>query len=168
MEGGLPQLNIEWFSSQLFWFGATFIMLYIAVSRYLVPRIHEVLETRQERIDHDLDWASSLKTEAEEARVHYESALADSRKQAQNLLSDVSEQIRHTAEERGQQLGEELKTRLDEAEREITESVAKTRKKLTPVVEEVSGLVIEKMLNEKPDQKRFASILEKIYKEKSL
>jgi F-type H+-transporting ATPase subunit b len=168
MEGGLPQLNPDWFSSQLFWFGATFIILYVTVSRYLTPRIHELLETRQERINHDLDWAASLKTEAEEARDNYESALADARKQAQTLLSSASEQIRKTADQRGHEIDQELRANLEEAEKDIQASVTEAYENLAPTVSDVASLVVERMLNEKPDAKRFAAILEKIQKESSL
>ena len=73
----LPQLDIETYASQIFWLIVTFIVLYFLVAKIAMPRIAEVLEGRQERIEDDLDKAETLKKEAYLVRVEegYEKAL---------------------------------------------------------------------------------------------
>ena len=60
----LPQLDIVTYSSQIFWLAISFIVLYFLVAKIAMPRIAEVLEERQERIEDDLDKAETLKKEA--------------------------------------------------------------------------------------------------------
>ena len=59
----LPQLDIATYASQIFWLTVTFVVLYFLVAKIAMPRIAEVLEGRQERIEDDLDKAETLKKE---------------------------------------------------------------------------------------------------------
>ena len=68
----LPQLDLATYSSQVFWLIVSFVVLYFLVAKLAMPRIAEVLEERQERIEDDLDKAETLKKEAYQVRIEYE------------------------------------------------------------------------------------------------
>ena len=53
----MPQLAFETYTPQLVWLAITFVLLYLVMWRVLLPRIGEVLDERQNRIQHDLDEA---------------------------------------------------------------------------------------------------------------
>ena len=74
------------FASQLFWFFITFAILYFLLSKVLLPRVGETIEERGSRIADDLDQASRMQREAEEAEKTYTRALADARAKAMNCL----------------------------------------------------------------------------------
>ncbi len=67
-EAGLPQLNIATFEEQVVWLFLTFIVLFVIVSRLVLPRVTKVLEEREERIANDLDTAERLRKDAEDVR----------------------------------------------------------------------------------------------------
>jgi F-type H+-transporting ATPase subunit b len=95
----LPQLDIETYASQIFWLIVTFIVLYFLVAKIAMPRIAEVLEGRQERIEDDLDKAETLKKEAYLVRVEYEKALSSAREEAHAATRRAQEEIaKHGAE----------------------------------------------------------------------
>ncbi len=95
----LPQLDIETYASQIFWLIVTFIVLYFLVAKIAMPRIAEVLEGRQERIEDDLDKAETLKKEAYLVRVEYEKALSSAREEAHEATRRAQEEIaKHGAE----------------------------------------------------------------------
>jgi F-type H+-transporting ATPase subunit b len=95
----LPQLDIETYASQIFWLTVTFIVLYFLVAKIAMPRIAEVLEGRQERIEDDLDKAETLKKEAYLVRVEYEKALSSAREEAHEATRRAQEEIaKHGAE----------------------------------------------------------------------
>ena len=95
----LPQLDIETYASQIFWLTVTFLVLYFLVAKIAMPRIAEVLEGRQERIEDDLDKAETLKKEAYLVRVEYEKALSSAREQAHEATRRAQEEIaKHGAE----------------------------------------------------------------------
>ena len=89
----LPQLDVATYSSQVFWLIISFIVLYFLVAKLAMPRIAEVLEERQERIEDDLDKAETLKKEAYQVRIEYEKALSAAREKAQDAPRHAQEEI---------------------------------------------------------------------------
>lgn len=158
-KAGMPQLDPSSFASQLFWLVVTFAALYYVMARHIVPRIHTVLENRQQRIEYDLDRAASLKVEAEEARESYEAALADARGQAQTMLAEVGEAIRITSEEKHKELEEILTEKISESERLINEARRKADKDLEPTAAEVAVSLTEKLLGTKVDKKAMLKLV---------
>ena len=89
----LPQLDVQTYASQIFWLIISFIVLYFLVAKVAMPRISEVLEERQERIEDDLDKAETLKKEAYVVRVEYEKALMLARERAHDATQQAKEEI---------------------------------------------------------------------------
>jgi F-type H+-transporting ATPase subunit b len=115
----MPQFNHTYFASQLFWLYASFILLFILLSVFAMPKIASVLEDRAKRIDNDLDKAHQLKTEAEAAIAAYEKALANSRAEAHKVLQANAQAIAAAAEARQKALGEKLAKQIKEGEARI-------------------------------------------------
>ena len=98
-EPKLPQLDVQTYASQIFWLIISFTVLYFLVAKVAMPRISEVLEERQERIEDDLDKAETLKKEAYVVRVEYEKALMLARERAHDATQQAKEEInRHGVE----------------------------------------------------------------------
>ena len=62
----MPQLNPEFFVSQLFWLAVFFTFLFVFLWRVSLPRIATVLEKRQNKIDENLSAAKELQEQAME------------------------------------------------------------------------------------------------------
>ena len=62
----MPQLNPEFFVSQLFWLAVFFTFLFVFLWRVSLPRIASVLEKRQNKIDENLSSAKELQEQAME------------------------------------------------------------------------------------------------------
>lgn len=146
MKPGMPQLDFTWYPSQIFWLIISFSVLYFIMARFIVPRIHMVLENRQQRIEYDLDRAASLKTEAEQARETYELALSDARGQAQKLLTEVSAAITTTADAKHNELDSILNSKVAESEQAINEARLKAETQMEPTAAEVACKMVEKIL----------------------
>ena len=125
----LPQLDIETYASQIFWLIVTFIVLYFLVAKIAMPRIAEVLEGRQERIEDDLDKAETLKKEAYLVKVEYEKALSSAREEAHEATRRAQDEIaKHSAEV------EALATDNTELEADILVPANKSASLLTLVI----------------------------------
>ena len=148
--GGMPQLDPTSYPSQLFWLTVTFLMLYVVLARFILPRIYHVLETRQERITHDLDRAESFKEEAQEARKSYEAALAEARNNAGRLVAEVSQTIKNTADEKNAELDLVIAKKVADSEASIADARRKVKATLAPVATELTGLIVETLINHKP------------------
>lgn len=83
-KAGMPQLDPSSFASQLFWLVVTFVVLYLVLSRGVLPRVGATLGQRADRLSADLEEAARLKQETEKAIADYEAALAKARAEAQS------------------------------------------------------------------------------------
>ena len=75
----MPQFDISTFPTQLIWLAIAFVLLYVLMARVALPRIGQVLEERQEKIDDNLDSAEQLRAETEVDSEAYETALVQAR-----------------------------------------------------------------------------------------
>ena len=71
----MPQLNPEFFVSQLFWLVVTFSFLLVFLWRVSLPRIGNILEKRERKINEDLTAAKELQSEAENIQAKIEQQL---------------------------------------------------------------------------------------------
>ena len=62
----MPQLDTSTFTSQLFWLIVCFFSMLFIMSRFIVPRIADILEQRQRKIDGYLNKAHNIRLEAAE------------------------------------------------------------------------------------------------------
>ena len=61
--GGMPQLNPEFWVSQIFWLTLTFGILYLVLSKIVLPKISENLETRKSQILENIETAEKQRKE---------------------------------------------------------------------------------------------------------
>ena len=121
----MPQLDPSTFGTQLFWLFVAFTVLFLIVWKVALPRITDVREVRQNRIDDDLDKASGMKAEAESVLEAYEQALAAATNEAQELQRQAAAKL---AAERAR-LQEDLAQTLSERAREAEDRINAERQR---------------------------------------
>ena len=95
----MPQLDAATFLPQLFWLVVTFAILYLLMWRVVLPRIADLLQERQERMDDDLQKAEALKNEGAKVLAAYEKAMAEGREQAQATIREAMDRASASAAE---------------------------------------------------------------------
>lgn len=164
-EAGMPQLDFATFPSQIFWLVVTFIALYVLLARSILPRIHEVLENRQNKISHDIDRAEQLRNEAEEAREVYERALKESRSKAQSLIAESAALMEKSSSARHAELDVKLSKQLAEAEQNIQAAKEQALTKLVPISKDLTQQIVEKLTGHKPKEAEVSAVLDALLKE---
>ena len=90
----MPQFEqIDTFASQIFWLLITFSVLYIILSRMVLPRIASVVDTREKKIDDDLSRAEELRGKAEAVQESYETVLAKAADDARAVHRQMAEKM---------------------------------------------------------------------------
>ena len=141
----MPQFDSTYFASQLFWLYASFILLFILLSVFAMPKIGGVLEERARRIDGNLDKAHALKVEAEAAIAAYEKALAESRAEAHKILQANAAQIAQAAETRQKQLGDKLAKQIKDGEARIHSAKDEALGHIREISAELARAAVEKL-----------------------
>jgi len=98
--GGMPQFDFSTFASQVTWLAITFGILYLILSIMILPKIGNTISNRHNRIADDLDTASRMQREAEEAEKSYERVLADAKAKAHNVAESTRTSINEASMKR--------------------------------------------------------------------
>jgi F-type H+-transporting ATPase subunit b len=116
----MPQLDPSLFATQLFWLFVTFMVLFLIAWKVALPRIADVLNARQNRIDSDLERAQTLKSEAEDVLSAYEKALADATAEAQDIHRQNLQELAAERTRRQEELARRLSGQTRDAESRIS------------------------------------------------
>jgi F-type H+-transporting ATPase subunit b len=135
----MPQLDPSLFPTQLFWLVITFLALFLIAWKVALPRITDVLDARQTRIDGDLEKARALKEEAEEVIATYEKTLADASLQAQ----DIHRQLVLTLTEERTKRQEELSRKLSAQARDAEDRISGEKRRAVENIREAALGVVQ-------------------------
>ena len=124
----------------------TFIALYYMMSRIALPRIGEVIEERNDRIQRDLDAAERLKDETDKALAAYEQALADARTNANQIASDTRAKLNAEVEAERTRVEGELNAKLSDAEERISATRSKAMASVNEIASDVAASVVAKLI----------------------
>ena len=89
----MPQLDTSTFTSQLFWLVVCFFSMMFIMSKFIIPKIADIMEQRQRKIDGYLNKAADLKKQAEAALRKYQNALAAATEKADKSLADTKDEM---------------------------------------------------------------------------
>jgi len=121
---GMPQLDFSTFPNQIFWLVVSLVVVYLIVSKVILPRIGGVLEERHSVISDYISQAADFKKQAEEAEADYEAALAKARAEAQAIAVETKAEIQV-----------ELNKAVAKADAEIAAKTAESEKAIAVVRE---------------------------------
>ncbi len=158
----MPQLDVSTYASQIFWLLLTFVPLYYLLARKALPRIADVLESRQDYQDDLLEKAAELKNEAADVLAQYEAGLAESRSKAQQVVKKAADEMAAEAAKRHQAFGEELADRTQEAEARIAAARQEAVGNLRQVAIEVAGMATTKLTAAEANADSVAAAVDKI------
>ena len=147
---GFPPFQSETFASQLFWFALLFGALYIVMSRFALPRVAKVLETRSARIAGDLDTAAAMQKQADEAGRAYEKTLADAKAKAQATAQAAKDRLAAEADARRHTLESELSGKIGMAEKQIADMKAKAMGNVHAIAQDAAGAIIQQITGKLP------------------
>lgn len=145
-----PPFDVNTFGSQLLWLAITFAVLYLLMSRVIVPRLSGILEDRRERIAGDLRIAAESKARAEEAGEAYEKALAEARGRAHALAQETRDRLAAEVAEKRAALEAELARNLADAEARITASKEKAMGNVEAIASDAAAAIVERLTGQAP------------------
>jgi len=148
----MPQLEFATFLPQLVWLAITFAILYLLMAKVALPRVTEVLEGRQKRLDHDLGEAQRLKRETETAIAEYEAALAAARGKAQAIAGEVRAKLASDAAAERAKVDAEIAEKVKAAEAGITQAKDQALASLTGVAGSAAAEIVARLSGQPADQ----------------
>ena len=141
----MPQLNPEFFVSQLFWLVVTFSFLLVFLWRISLPRIGNVLHKRERKISEDLTAAKELQAEAEKIQDIIEKQLKQARTDASEMIKSSSVSLQEKAQIELTKLDKDLDSKIDQSSKAIEKSKNESLSLIQTQINEITKLTLSKV-----------------------
>jgi len=141
----MPQLNPEFFVSQLFWLVVTFSFLLVFLWRISLPRIGNVLDKRERKISEDLTAAKELQAEAEKIQDIIENQLKQARADASEMIKSSSVSLQEKAQIELTKLDKDLDSKIDQSGKAIEKSKNESVSLIQTQINEITKLTLSKV-----------------------
>ena len=117
--GGMPQLNPEFWISQIVWLVITFGILFIVLSKFILPKISDNLETRKSQILENIENAEKQREESEKKLKEFDKIIVESKNKAKNLFNDARQKVLDDVNKKKAALEKIIDDEINAAEQEI-------------------------------------------------
>ena len=141
----MPQLNPEFFVSQLFWLIITFSFLLFFLWKISLPRISKVLEKRENKINNDIETAKQLQIEAEKIQNQIEQKLHDAKEQNLSLIKNSTINLQNKASKELLKLDDKLNNKIDKSGIVIENNKRESLKQIHEQIHEITKLTLSKL-----------------------
>ena len=142
----MPQMEFADYVPQVIWLILCFGCLYILMARLVLPRVAEILENRQRKLDHDIESAERLRNEAAAALAEYDAAMRDAALQAENIISEAREKLKIDAQQRLDALDRRLDNQAVVSEKRLNELGVAAEAEVRKAVGELVPLAVSKLI----------------------
>ena len=144
--GGMPQLDPEFWFSQIFWLVITFGILYLVLSKLILPKISDNLETRKSQVLDNLELAEKQRNESEAKLKEFDNIILKSKIDAKNLFNESRKKLLDDINSKRQKLEEEIDREVKIVESEIKELKKKSPEKINQIAIETSSDLINQLI----------------------
>ena len=162
--GGMPQLNPEYWISQIFWLTLSFGFLFVILSKFILPKISNNLELRKSQILDNIEAAEKQKKESENKIKEYESLILNSKNEAKNYFNDARKKIQQDINKKREKLENEIDEEINKTEKEIIDLKNKAPEKINKIAMEASSDLIKKLIGEEINNSSISAIVEDLAK----
>jgi F-type H+-transporting ATPase subunit b len=157
---GMPQLNPEFWISQIFWLTITFGILYIVLSKLILPKISTNLEMRKSQILENIEAAEKKRAESEEKIEEYNKLINNSKTEAKNYFNEARDRMLKDISAKKEILDKEINEETNKAEIEIKDFMDRAPEKVNKIAIETSADLIQQLIGADLNNSSISAIVE--------
>ena len=158
--GGMPQLNPEFWVSQIFWLTLTFGILYVVLSKLILPKISNNLESRKSQILENIEAAEKQREDSEAKLEEYEEIISKSKLEAKNIFSQSREKVLKDISAKREVLDKQIDEEISKAEQEINNLRESAPDKINMIAIETSSELIQKLIGAEVNNSSISAIVD--------
>ena len=157
--GGMPQLNPEFWISQIFWLTLTFGILYLILSKLILPKISANLELRKSQIQENIEAAEKQREDSESKLKEYDNIVQKSKLEAKDIFKDAKEKVLKDINSKKDILDEQIDNEIKKAEQEIEVLKKKAPEKINKIAIETSSDLLKKLIGAEVNSSSISAIV---------
>ena len=162
--GGMPQLNPEFWISQIFWLTLTFGILYMVLSKLILPKISANLESRKSQIQDNIEAAEKQREDSESKLKEYEEIVFKSKLEAKKIFKDSREKVIKDINNKKETLEKQINEEIKKVEKEIEVVKKSAPEKINRVAIETSSELVKKIIGAEINNSSISAIVDDLSK----
>ncbi len=158
--GGMPQLNPEFWVSQIVWLVLTFGLLYVILSKLILPKISNNLESRKSQILENIETAERQREESDKKIKEFEKIVLESKIEAKNYFNEARQKILEDISNKRNALDKDIDDEINTTEKEIKNLKNASSEKIKNIAIETSSELIKQLIGEEANNSSISAIVE--------
>ena len=163
-EEGMPQLNPEFWISQIFWLTLVFGSLYLLLAKFILPKISNNLESRKSQISENIEDAEKKRQQSDQKLKDYEKIISEAKIEAKNIYNQAREKILKDINIKKESLEKEIDEEINKAEKEILDLKKRSSDKINKIAIETSSDLVKQIIGADVNSSNISAIVEDIAK----
>ena len=161
---GMPQLNPEFWISQIFWLTLVFGSLYLLLAKFILPKISNNLELRKSQIAENIESAEKKRGESDQKLKDYEKIINDAKIEAKNIFNQARGKILADINVKKENLEKKINEEIKIAEKEILDLKRKSPEKINKIAIETSADLVKEIIGADVNNSNISAIVQDISK----
>ena len=162
--GGMPQLNPEFWISQIFWLTITFGILYIVLSKLILPKISANLELRKSQIQENIEAAEKQRESSESKLKEYDKIILKSKLEAKNIFKDARDKVLKDINSKKEVLDKQIDEEIKKVEKEIELLKKGAPEKINKIAIDTSSELVRKLIGAEVNNSSISAIVDDLSK----
>ena len=149
----MPQLEITTYPSQIFWLVVSFLILYLIMSKIIIPKISSVIKNRESKIKNNIHISEQMYKDTEIINNEYEEIKKKIEGEARGIINYLKETTNKKITNSTELLKKRLEQKLEKNEQEIINNKKKALKEINKISLNLSEEILKKLSNENRELK---------------
>jgi len=155
----MPQLNPEFWISQIFWLTLTFGILYFVLSKMILPKISANLELRKSQIQENIEAADKQRNESEKKLKEYDEIILKTKIDANNIFKNARDKAIKDINLKREALDNQIDEEIKKAEKEINNLKKDAPEKINKIAIETSSIILKKVIGAEVNNSSISAIV---------
>ena len=162
--GGMPQLNPEFWISQIFWLTITFGVLYIVLSKLILPKISLNLELRKSQIQDNIEAAEKQRENSEAKLKEFDDIITKSKLRARNIYQEAREKALKEINLKREALDKQIDEEIKKVDQEIKLLKKSAPGKINKIAIESASELVKELIGAEVNSSSISAIVDDLSK----
>ena len=163
-EAGMPQLDPTYWASQAFWLILVFVILYISISKFYLPKIKGNLVNRENKISKDLEDANDFKENSDSKIKQYEIILENAKREVSKIHFESKNNLDKNIQLKKEEMEKEIEKEILKAQREISDLKKSSISSIQNISKNIASDIIQNISGDKLNESSIKAAVEEISK----
>ena len=163
-EAGMPQLDPTYWASQAFWLILVFVILYISISKFYLPKIKGNLVNRENKISKDLEDANDFKEKSDSKIKEYEIILENAKREVSKIHFESKNNLDKNIQLKKEEMEKEIEKEILKAQKEISDLKKSSISSIQNISKNIASDIILNISGDKLNESSIKAAVEEISK----